>query len=161
MSWQPHVPAGDLPVSNVPAFRVVRSTTQSITTATVTAVSFDAVVPPLDTNRFFDPASPTRITFRTPGFYCLMATPIFAASATGLLRLSYFAKNGTSHRDAQQQIAPNSTNLVPVNIATCMNVVANDYVEVLVYHDGPATLNIDTNSGLANSCEVSGFRVPA
>lgn len=136
--------------ATTPAFvgvRGKRTAAQTITTATLTAISFNAA-DDYDTNAFHDPAGANPSRFIVPsgkdGYYLAIANLQWDVSTTGA-RLVAIKKNGTT-LIAEIEYNPNFT---PVDgqgssISTIVLLAATDYLELVVYHTKGS--NLDTRA---------------
>jgi len=126
----------------VPACRVYHNAAQSIAKDTVTTLSFNTES--LDTDTIHDNSTNNnRLTCKTAGLYQINATIGFAAG-TGGERTIVIRLNGTT---SIGHFAQYSSNAVIANLSTIYNLSVNDYIEVVAYITGPATLNV-TNDGV-------------
>lgn len=125
-------------LANPPACRVYHNTTQSISDATETTVSFNSER--WDTAAMHDTATNnSRITISTAGLYVVTCNLQMATAADyGIIR-AHFRLNGTTYiaiTDIQQTVA---ASVAPcVALTTVYKFVANDYVEVRIYQDNTA-----------------------
>lgn len=125
--------------------RVRRTTAQTITTGTWTAISFDNAR--YDSSKFFDPDNnPTRISplAAGAGYYNIggsveWATDAAANSKQCAVRVNgtlFVGTNGCTNKAA-------NTALCSVNTQLYLN--AGDYVEFMVYHDKGSNLNVNAS----------------
>ena len=136
-------------LASTPHVSVRHSISQSIATATDTALAFDTER--FDTDTMHDTATNnSRLTATTAGKYRISANVSFASNATGY-RAVWLRKNGNSANPLARVVSP------PVNgaitelcVSILENLVAADYVEVMVYQ----------NSGGALNCEAAGANLP-
>lgn len=122
---------------------VYRSTNQTITTATATAISFDTVVD--DTDTMWVIGSPTRLTINTAGRYIIFGNIEFEANGTGdrkvIIRLNGSTIIASLHIDAT---APTHTEDIPIE--TMWTFAVGDYIELVVTHTRGANLNVLTSA---------------
>lgn len=124
--------------NNVPACRAIRTTNQSIATATSTAISFDSES--FDTAAMHDTSVNTsRVTFTIAGIYQVSGTVMFASNATNS-RDVWLQLNGTT-RIAEAATTANSTDVWACSLSTLVKVAANEYVELLVFQTSGGNLN--------------------
>lgn len=130
-------------VYNVPRARVTHSSTQSISTATVTTLSFNT--------EHYDPwamhdtsTNTSRLTVVKPGVYLVGGSVEFQASATGQRGL-YIYLNGVTYiaYDIHDASAANET---AVTVSTVDQFVTGDYVELRVYQSSGGMLNVNSVS---------------
>lgn len=121
---------------------VYRTIDQSINTSTHTAVQFDAENE--DSTAFHDTATNnSRITIPAgkAGRYLFIGHGVFAANATGR-RITKLQLNGTTTISEAQEgglAADTSATLV---VSKIRNMTAGDYVELLMWQDSGAALNV-------------------
>lgn len=147
-------PFGTSSSGGTPSFvgvRGIRTTAQTITTATVTAIAFNGT-DTFDTHAFHDPAS-NNSRFVVPsgkdGYYLAIATLQWDVSTAGA-RLMSIRKNGTT-LISEIEYNPNFT---PVDgqgasLSTIVLLAATDYLELTVYHTKGT--NLDTRAA-AEGC---------
>lgn len=124
----------------LPAARVHRTTNQSITNATETAIAFDNER--FDTDVIHDNVTNnSRLTCKTAGIYSIGAHIQFAGSAAGT-RQVFIRVNGTTEIARVQQINPPAVDerLSPV---TLYQLAVNDYVEVVVNQSSGGSLDVE------------------
>ena len=134
----------------VPPIAIVRrAAAQSITTTSLTKVSFDTE--DVDTNGMFT-ATSTDITIQTSGVYLLAATVQVANNATGI-RDGGFQKNGTIINTGAGVLA---ANMQAVNggdsvltMSGIANLVATDIITLYIYQTSGSSLNITSRASLA------------
>jgi hypothetical protein len=121
---------------------------QSITTATVTALTFTAA-DRYDNGLLHDPAvNPSRITFTVPGVYVLAGFVEFVANATGY-REAGFRVNGTI-LIGSTNIPTNSASVVTrLNPTAQYQFAASDYVELIVTQTSGGNLNVNATGNLS------------
>lgn len=124
--------------------KVRRTTTQSVATATSTAVTFTAE--DFDTNAFHDlVTNPSRLTVPAGlgGYYHVGATIPFEGFGSGdTIRMAIIRLNGGAvvHDAASAVATGQGTTATP---STILNLVAGDYLDVAAYHEWGGSLNID------------------
>lgn len=126
-----------------PSCRIVRSSTQSISNLTLTAVNFNAA-DSWDTDALHDTVTNNnRITIPSGlgGKYLCIANVIFGASATGD-RFVEWRVNGTT--EYRGQFVKSATATTELNYSAIISLSAGDYLEVMVYHSAGGALNIDS-----------------
>jgi hypothetical protein len=117
---------------------VNRTTDQTITTSTVTPLSFDTE--DWDTDTMFDAGTPTRFTIVTAGRYLLSGFFRWNNNVSGV-REAMLRLNGSTRLEEHFQ-APVSGEAGHV-IAMVAELVATDYVELCAYHTRGSNLNVD------------------
>jgi hypothetical protein len=144
---------GILDCSRAPAVRTYHAANVSITSATVTAIGFA-------TGNRYDQAggaastqhstsvNNTRLTCLYAGIYRITAQASFAANATGFRQLS-IRLNGTTYIGSQNNPTPSATNPSLLNATTEYALAVNDYVEMTVYQNSGAGLNILFDANLS------------
>jgi hypothetical protein len=124
-------------LSRPPFVQVEQSVAQTLTTAVITAISFDLEI--FDLYSMHAPANPSRLVAPVAGYYRLTGAVSLAANASGRRGISW-AVNGVAVGNSMS-LPPNGTNtlLTPApNFIVSMN--ANDYAELRAYQDTGATL---------------------
>lgn len=123
--------------------RVYNNTTQSITSATWTALTFNSEE--FDSDAFHDTVSNTsRLTVPTAknGKYLLEAHGAFAVANVGQ-RWMKFRKNGTTELRGTVNMNNNGGSaLTIITSSMVVDLVATDYVEVMVFQDHGSAVNI-------------------
>ena len=130
-----------------PKARVYHSMTQSLTTATQTALSFDSER--WDTDTIHDNSTNnSRLTCKTAGLYLIIGQVGYAFSATGVRQTS-IRLNGVTYLAAIATQAP-TTGTFPARhiVSTTYPLAVNDYVEVMAYQESGGALNTEV---LANA----------
>lgn len=131
----------DLVFSVAPASgcRAYRTTNQSITTATLTAVSCDSE--DYDTDNYHESAThPSRLTVPKTGLYQVGCSIVWDSSTTGS-RAVYVVKNGTtSTRLAGSD--RNATASGAQSLSCTLSLTVSDYVEFYVYQDSGGSVNL-------------------
>lgn len=124
-----------------PTCRVYRTTAQSITSGTPTAISFDAER--FDTDAIHDlVTNPTRLTCRTAGKYLITGAMEWGATTSGTRRQGTIILNGVTPL-AVQMVPPMGVSTPPaLTVVTVADLVVNDYVELQGYQDSGAALNV-------------------
>lgn len=125
---------------NPPSCRVTKAATQTITTATDTALLFDTER--YDTDTMHSTVSNTsRITFNTAGLYIVGACIRWQASATGWralsLRINGATNIGTNLADVDSVIQHQQS------VTAVWKFSATQYVEAVVHHTNGADLNCE------------------
>jgi len=125
------------PAGGFSGSRVYNSTTQSISNATNTKITFDTES--YDTNSYHSTTTNTsRFTIPTTGYYRLDAQISFDANATGSREISIW-KNGGQIVDYRTGAATQAS--VPTTISCCAQVsaTAGDYFEINIYQTSGGT----------------------
>lgn len=132
---------GGTSVQAAQAARVYRTTNQSISNTTLTAmapdtVDYDAGSPTL----FWSGTNPSRLTAPQSGKYVVGCSVLWDTSTTGN-RSVYVCRNGsTSTRLAGEQMS--ATNGGVLNVSTTLNLALGDYIEFYVLQNSGGSLNI-------------------
>ena len=127
----------------LPAVQVTKSTTQSITNATVTTLTWD--VENFDTDTMHDNVTNnSRLTARRPGKYVIFMNIIFSSNNTGGRQL-LIRKNGTTHLWSNF-FANTLGGQDQLLTATIADLSANDYIEGQVWHSAGTAIDITTFS---------------
>jgi hypothetical protein len=131
----------------MPAVRVYHNTTQSVSTATHTALAFNS--------ERFDTAggaastqhdtvtNNSRLTCRAAGKYQIGGHIAFTSSALGAFRLVRIRVNGSTYI-AEQVIGPTAS--ASLSVATLYDLAINDYVELTCYQDTGSSMTIAVSS---------------
>lgn len=131
-------------LANPPACRVRRTTAQSINTATVTAITFDAER--TDTDTMHSTSSNTsRITITTSGRYHVYGNVAYAANATGI-RYTAIRLNGTTVVVEDARAPAGAGDATIVSIDTSYLFSAGDYVELVAFQTSGGALNLDVRA---------------
>lgn len=118
--------------------RVFNSAAITLTTATITYLTFDSER--FDTDAIHSTSSNTgRITCNTPGKYLIWANVSYAFNATGR-RFLGLRLNGTTL--IGQIVHAPSTGSTELSISTVYDLAAADYIEVKTYQDSGGNLDI-------------------
>jgi len=127
--------------------RAIRSTNQSISTASWTAISFSSAAwddRPSGVSAQWSSGSPTRLTCRADGLYLIVGHLSFAGNATGR-RIGRVYLNGSTEIALQSHPAM-STNPVHLVFSTYRKLSVGDYVELGAYQDSGGALDVLTGS---------------
>ena len=125
--------------------RVTKADVQAITTATLTAITFDTER--WDTDAYHDNVTNnTRLTVPAGqgGTYIISFSAQFAGNGTGS-RYFYLNLNGTT-KLAGLYLINNGTAAFEGTLTTIFQLDAGDYVEAVVYQDSGGSLNINKNN---------------
>lgn len=123
------------------AARIYRTTNQSVTNSTLTALSpdtsdFDSGSP----TTFWAVGTPTRLTAPQSGKYIVGCSILWDSSTTGN-RSVYVVKNGvTGTRLAGEQMVSSASGVL--NLSTTLNLSSGDYVEFYVNQNSGGSVNI-------------------
>jgi hypothetical protein len=132
--------------SAFPRAKLRRVANQSIGASTWTAVSWDTS-DKLRTATWLLGTNPTRLTFTQAGAYLVRASVEWGSSATGVRSIGLRLNGGPG------QLVPCRTPAAgqPISVGTAatIDVVAGDYLEVMVWQDSGGALNI-TNNGFGD-----------
>ena len=120
--------------------RTRRTTTQSLTNATLTAIQFG--VEDYDTATYHDNSTNnTRLTVPQAGKYLISGCIEFAANATGV-RTCGIRLNGSTYVASQGSSSMGSVLTTVVNVTTVLDLAASDYVELIGYQSSGGALNV-------------------
>lgn len=120
---------------------ITASVAQSITTSTITPVTFDTESTDID-NMHSNTTNPTRVTGVTAGWYSVTAAGTFAANATGS-RFGSLTLNGSAEI-ARVEVAANAASGRGSSVVTTAMLFLNvgDYFEYTVWQSSGAALAI-------------------
>lgn len=141
----------------VPQAKLLRTTVQTITTATDTAINWTSES--IDTLNGHDNAvNNTRYTAQAGGQYLMIATVPWANNATGIRRID-FKKNGTTFYTGSSHPSGVATR-VSTNASRILELSFGDYVEVFVHQTSGGNLDADgtLNEGLTWDIVWMGYR---
>lgn len=136
-----------------PRCRLVQTAAQSIATATVTAITFDATGN-TDTDGLFNASLPTHATIRTAGMYDVKANIAWAASAAGAQRDSWLQVNGSATPRFDFDFRAPSAGVIFCKNATSLTLNAGDYVELVGFQDSGGALLTTTEGGIHVCAEL-------
>ena len=135
-----------------PACKAVRTTSQTITNATATAIQFDAA-DAFDTDTMHDVSTNnTRITPGTLGIYLVTANIYWASSAGGNYRVAAIGINGTE----VQSTNGNATGDVRVNVTGIFSITsASDYFSLIAFQNSGGNLGLAQVHGVTAELAVT------
>lgn len=140
LTWRTHAGSGS-PLNLSLGARVFRSTTAGIGTGAVTALSFNSVR--YDTDVMWVGTLLTRLTIRTAGKYEVGGS-VEWANAAGAIRILDIRLNGVTIL-ARQSVPPIGGGLITeMSVSTIYDLVVGDYLELTVFQDSGAPLNINS-----------------
>ena len=119
-----------------------RAASQTITTATNTAIALNET-DVYDTDNFHETVTnPSRVTIPTAmgGIYLLVGFVTFAASATG--NRIIFLRSGGATSLAGEATAGTATNGTQMNVSDVRSLAAAEYVELMVYQSSGGDLGV-------------------
>lgn len=120
--------------------RVHRSTAQTITTATETALSCDAT--DFDRLDMHDASgNPTRLTCVVPGIYLIGGHVAWSGTASGTYRKVSLRKSGPAYLAADVRNHAAWTGQVAQEVITMYRLLVGDFVELVVEHDRGSDLD--------------------
>lgn len=126
----------------MPSARVYNSSATSITSGTLTALTFDTER--TDNDTIHSTSSNTgRLTCVTAGRYVITGHVEFAAGA-GTYRLVNIRLNGATVI-ASVRVPPATSGVTRLSIATIYDLAAADYVELQVQHDVGSAINVNAS----------------
>jgi hypothetical protein len=131
--------------------RAYHSTTQSISTATLTAVVFDSEEfdtssihsTAVNTSRFTVPAGKS-------GKWQFTGNLVWAPNATGQ-RQALWTVNGVAQRGTSIMVVPSVTTLYQNAPTVTLNLSVGDYVQLFVYQDSGGNLNLNSGDTVATA----------
>lgn len=130
-----------------------RTATQSIANTTWDAIEWQAAE--YDNGAFWSPTNNTRITFSEAGKYLVVANPIFVSNSTGA-RFARIIRNGNQAKElALSNIDANGVASDRWEVSAVVDAAASDYVEVEVYQDSTAALNLDGTGSVGDDAETT------
>jgi hypothetical protein len=133
-----------------PVSKAVRTTTQSITSGTLTAVSFTAET--FDTDSMVNIAGqPTRITIRTTGLYRIGGTVPWTSINDQLYRLGIRRNGGALLEDFDDVVIFTSVSPLSHSLSGFYNCVVGDYFELMVLQNTGGAINLDPTAILTGS----------
>lgn len=133
----------------VPSARAYASAATAVATATWASIALAAELH--DTGGLHDTVTNnTRITIVTPGLYLVTGHVTFGASTAGTRRISELRLNGSTVGDqnstiAREETTPGGSANLTHSLAGIKYLNAGDFVELAVYQDSGASMNIGTN----------------
>jgi len=141
------------------AVRVYRNTTQTISTGTSTAVSYDTEV--YDHGGLWAIGNPTRLVAPVNGIYSAVSSVEFVANATGA-RFHFWKKNGTTDiGPSVARLGDGAQDYYNRFLVTCqVKLAAGEYLEAIVNQASGGNLNLTTSADfhpLAMMALVSGY----
>lgn len=139
---------------NPPIFRGVQLVAQSLTSSSLTPITFTSSIYDTYTGHS-NSTNPSRYTAAVAGYYTVSGVAAFAASSAGS-RQSVVAVNGSAVNATSGFVAsPSSSDPVAVPSPTFdlfLNV--GDYVELWAAQDSGASLNTNVSNGIVSSLWV-------
>ncbi|WBP87036.1 hypothetical protein [Kitasatospora cathayae] len=148
--WNANVYNGITFLSTPPLFVGTQGTAQSIPSNTVTALAIDTTA--VDTyGGHSNTTNNSRYTAQVAGWYLVIGTASWAASATGSRNVA-IAKNGTFVSPAQSGIDASRTDInQTVQVSALVSLAVGDYVQAQVYQStgGALSTNASGNCGLS------------
>jgi hypothetical protein len=133
--------------------RVGRSTDQSISNNTVTAISFDTER--TDTGSFWVIGSPTRLTIAVAGTYRITGHVEWNNSTTTGRRQLAIRLNGADLLAVAEDGLTDRPNRVCQSVSTEWTFAAADYVELRAYQTSGSSININTNDFYSPEFSIS------
>lgn len=141
---------------------IFKDGSQTLSDATTTKIEFDDVAE--DTNNFWNPDNPTRLTVpqKFDGVYVVTAGVRFASNATGFRRakvLPSWDADG-ANVEATFRAEPVSSSATAMTVAAPRFYLrAGDYVELEAYQDSGGNLNVSTASTFLSLTRVGDYHV--
>lgn len=133
---------GAAAIGTLPYCELTKSAAQTISSGSLTEITFDTEVG--DTDTMHAGGNPSRITATTAGVYIVTGFVDFADSlANGKTTALLLRKNGTTYI-AQQKAMQGADGVDPeLNVALVTKLAATDYLELIVQHDAGSSKDID------------------
>jgi hypothetical protein len=126
-----------------PAARVFHNTTQSITTATLTALAFNSER--FDTDTIHDTVTNnSRLTCKTAGKYQITGNIEWAASPTTNAQIDIFLNASTQIARSVFALTV-SADFRVMNVTTLYDLAVNDFVELRVFQQSGGSININSS----------------
>jgi len=151
---------GSVLLSTALGCQVYRSTTQSISDDTWTAISYDTEIE--DTDSCWSSGNPTRLVAGHDGCYVVSASFVIGAGGADDRRIyAAIRKNGTDFVAQDMARSDAAAASVPRTITRVVELEEGEYVEICVLHDAGSAKNIlaaSTSELYKNS--VSFYRIP-
>ncbi len=135
-------------LATAPRAELNKTTAQGIPRITSTLVSFAEIS---DNDNLFDPATPTRLTIRTPGVYLVTGFVTWAGNDNGS-RLTVLRHNGADV--CRNEGPPNGPVFVQQPVSVLIAAAAGDFVEMFAFH-GSSAASLDITSGLLRAVRVA------
>lgn len=129
---------GSVKQSTALGCRVYRNSAQTISTATVTALSFSHEIN--DTDTCWAVGDPTKLYARTAGYYSFGASVAWTGNATGS-RIVYVRKDGTTILCAERDAGLGVEQSMSVSGGQ-LYFAADEYIEVMVYQNSGGDLDV-------------------
>lgn len=129
---------------NPPMVRLRKTTAQTISSSTSTAVSWNSVE--VETENMWDSTAPTRLKPSTPGWYLGTFGASFAANATGYREFDIQKNGSSSERAIRVKFDAFSVNTIgrgTVFLESFNGV--SDYIECLIWQNSGGSLGIDAS----------------
>ena len=143
-------------LAGMPAARVYNSAAISISHNLDTVLTFNSEC--FDTDAIHDTiTNPSRLVCKTAGLYLIVGHVRFASNPTGF-RYIYIRVNGTTSLGVQETPAVSGVPTI-LSVATLYQLAVNDYVELVVFQNSGAALNVEVS--VAQSPEFALVRVSA
>lgn len=143
-----------------PIVRLVQAATQSIATATVTALSFGVGSEEQDTDAYHsETVNPTRVTPTKPGIYRVTFTVAWASNTATML-VAVIGKNGANVQPFNRYTpaATATAKTIPPAIATISINGTGDYIEGMASQNSGGALGTQASGGLNSVLEVEFVR---
>lgn len=150
------------PFTNTPAFSVVLSSDQSLTSGTNTLNTFDTEE--FDTDSAFDNTS-GNYKFTVPsgkaGKYMFNVIADLQGSGVSSLQIARIQiyKNGSEYHQAQWHFQDNNPNEVCPQVSIIINLSASDYIQVYSRVNTTSGGNIRAEENGAKTTRFSGYRI--
>jgi hypothetical protein len=128
--------------------RVTRAAAQTIPNAADTAVSFDTER--WDTDGIHNGVNPTRLTCIKAGYYLIVGSISWTASAVGI-RYTWVKKNGTTFIAGLCSFANDAVSMTRQIASVVEHLDAGDYIELIVNQTSGGNLDA-TKSGAPHTC---------
>lgn len=140
---------------NPPRARVKVSNNQAVADSSIYAVIFETEE--FDFGDMWNPPFPTRLEVKVPGQYLFGVSMSFAASAVGVRTVTIW-KNRTTQLAVVQQSASSAFETM-LALSALADMVAGDYVEVMVFQTSGGPLNITPGAATPAVLWAMGLKV--
>lgn len=125
-----------------PYCRVHNSTTQSVAPG-VSALAFNTE--DFDTDNMHDnTTNNSRLTCKTAGKYLIMGSIDFSTNPSGSYRSGLIKLNGTTFIEQTLNAVVTSAETTILQVSAVCNMSANDYVELISYHNASGSLSVNS-----------------
>jgi hypothetical protein len=146
---------GSPEMASVPAVILVKSGNQSITTGTVTQLTWETET--IDVSGMHSGVNSERIIAPVDGVYAVTLSVVFAADNTGRRDIGIIESVGSSAIAEAQNTAPSGSVPTVLNCSSQIKLTASQYLTAQVYHNKGSSLNVVNSAVTEFSSSVSRF----